>query len=190
MIKRLSEFRCFVTLIGGELHTCRMVEDGGPECLSGLLVWNRVAAPADEEFLKAVNLALGLRLTQSDLTKREAARPILVVEESIRSLLRESIEIFGYSVLTAENGCRALDTIERCGPPSLVLLDLIMPEMDGFEFLRQIRQHSSQEISKVPVVVTTARASLVSQLREFANEVLLKPIDLDVLAWTVGRYCR
>jgi len=80
---------------------------------------------------------------------------ILVVEddESVRSVLRRAFEKDGRRVVEAENGRIALEQIER-EMPDLVLLDLMMPEMDGFEFLDAIRERP--EMRSVPVVVLTA----------------------------------
>jgi CheY-like chemotaxis protein len=83
-------------------------------------------------------------------------RRVLVVEddESARTLIRRALEDEGWEVDEAENGRVAL---ERLGvrEPALVLLDLMMPEMDGFEFLETLRD--SDPPSAVPVVVITAK---------------------------------
>jgi len=82
--------------------------------------------------------------------------PILVVEDdpSTRDLLRSVLTKDGWTVQTAENGRVALERVQRT-PPGLVLLDLMMPEMDGFAFLEEFRKLPSAE--KVPVVVLTAK---------------------------------
>lgn len=82
--------------------------------------------------------------------------PILVVEDdsSTRDLLRSVLTKDGWSVQTAENGRVALERVQRT-PPGLVLLDLMMPEMDGFAFLEEFRKLPSA--GKVPVVVLTAK---------------------------------
>jgi CheY-like chemotaxis protein len=102
--------------------------------------------PIDRERLAAV-LA---RYTRSD-----TARRVLVVEddESARTLIRRALEAEGWEVDEAENGRVAL---ERLGEshPALVLLDLMMPEMDGFQFLEALRDG---EAPQVPVVVVTAK---------------------------------
>jgi signal transduction histidine kinase/DNA-binding response OmpR family regulator len=82
--------------------------------------------------------------------------PILVVEDdsSTRDLLRSVLTKDGWSVETAENGRVALERVQRT-PPGLVLLDLMMPEMDGFAFLEEFRKLPSA--GRVPVVVLTAK---------------------------------
>jgi adenylate cyclase len=82
--------------------------------------------------------------------------PILVVddEESSRSSLRLALEQAGWAVEEADNGRVALARLEEARP-SAILLDLMMPEMDGFEFLDKIRHH--EKWRAIPVVVITAR---------------------------------
>ncbi len=80
----------------------------------------------------------------------------LVVEDDkgTRKLLRRALEKEGWTVVEAENGRVALDRLAS-GSPDLVILDLMMPEMDGFEFLEALRQQAAWR--EVPVVVVTAK---------------------------------
>ena len=83
-------------------------------------------------------------------------RPVLVVEDdpAARAILRRTLEQEGWRVSEAANGRVALEQLER-SVPDLVLLDLMMPEMDGFEFLDAMRQVEPWQ--EVPVVVVTAK---------------------------------
>jgi hypothetical protein len=83
-------------------------------------------------------------------------RPVLVVDDDpgVRQLLRRMLEPEGYVVVEAENGRVALDRL-RDTPASIVLLDLMMPEMDGFEFVAAIRRHEAWRA--IPIVVVTAK---------------------------------
>jgi CheY-like chemotaxis protein len=83
-------------------------------------------------------------------------RPVLVVEDdpASREVIRRTLERDGWIVWEAENGKAALDTI-RQHAPDLVVLDLMMPEMDGFEFVSRLR--ASEPGRRIPVVVVTAR---------------------------------
>jgi PAS domain S-box-containing protein len=89
-------------------------------------------------------------------SRADAPRRVLVVEddESARALIRRALESEGWEVDEAENGRVALERIAE-SEPALVLLDLMMPEMDGFEFLETLRDPSDP--SRVPVVVITAK---------------------------------
>ncbi len=83
-------------------------------------------------------------------------RPVLVVDDDgeLRQLLRRMLEPEGYAVVEAENGRVALERL-RDVKPSVILLDLMMPEMDGFEFVAELRRHEAWRA--IPVVVITAR---------------------------------
>ena len=82
--------------------------------------------------------------------------PVLVVDDdaTLRQLLRRMLEPEGYTVVEAENGRVALERL-RGVAPSVILLDLMMPEMDGFEFVAEFRRHEPWR--GIPIVVITAR---------------------------------
>ncbi|GDX86510.1 hypothetical protein LBMAG44_04230 [Gemmatimonadota bacterium] len=96
----------------------------------------------------------------SEVVRRVRSTPglknVLIVEDDAdaRKLMRRLFEKEGWSVAEAENGSVALAAIES-SPPSLVLLDLMMPVMDGFEFIEQLRKRSTGR--DIPVVVHTAK---------------------------------
>ena len=107
---------------------------------------------------------------------------ILIVEDDddIREALTQILELEGYAVREAANGREALD-ISRAEPtPSLILLDLMMPVMDGWQF--RAEQVKDPVLSKVPVVVISADLSIQEKAASFgAAAVLPKPISLDRL---------
>jgi CheY-like chemotaxis protein len=82
--------------------------------------------------------------------------PVLVVDDdpALRELIRRILEREGYRVAEAENGRAALARIRET-PPGLILLDLMMPEMDGFEFLAEFRKQDAWRM--VPIIVITAK---------------------------------
>jgi CheY-like chemotaxis protein len=82
---------------------------------------------------------------------------ILVVEDDppTREVLSRLLESMGYASRAAVNGRSALDWLAEHAAPSLILLDLMMPEMDGFEFLRELRRRPA--FVDVPVIVVTAK---------------------------------
>ncbi|MGD2032404.1 MAG: response regulator, partial [Gammaproteobacteria bacterium] len=86
----------------------------------------------------------------------QAGSEVLIVddEENVRELTRRMLESEGLRVREAANGQEALDEIRRRAP-GLIILDLMMPIMDGFEFLRQLREDA--DISDLPVIVVTAK---------------------------------
>jgi two-component system, chemotaxis family, chemotaxis protein CheY len=113
---------------------------------------------------------------------------ILVVEDEpvCRSVLSDSLEDFGYSVTAAADGNEALERL-RTQPWDAVVLDLLMPVVDGFTFLEQ--RISDPELLRVPVIVLSAsgRRGLRAASQMYATAVLAKPFDLDVLLGVVRR---
>ena len=83
-------------------------------------------------------------------------RPVLVVEDdpATREVVRRALERDGWIVAEADNGRRALESVSR-SEPDLIVLDLMMPEMDGFEFVTELRR--SEAGRRIPVVVVTAK---------------------------------
>lgn len=106
---------------------------------------------------------------------------VLVVDDEPRILrfVRTELESDGYRVLVASSGRQAIE-LHDSERPALVILDLIMPDMDGFEVLRRIRVSA-----RTPVIVLTARASDVDKIRGLdlgADDYLTKPFNPEELA--------
>jgi signal transduction histidine kinase/DNA-binding response OmpR family regulator/HAMP domain-containing protein len=104
------------------------------------------------------------------LQKYECIRPpcpVLIVEddEGMRSMIRRRLEKEKWTVIEADNGRTALEQMRKV-PPELILLDLMMPEMDGFQFLEELRQHEVWR--SIPVIVVTAK-ELTPQDRQRLN---------------------
>jgi CheY-like chemotaxis protein len=119
------------------------------------------------------------------------ARYVLVVDDD--DDLRETMELLlstrGHAVVTAANGAEALQSLQG-GPthPCLILLDLMMPVMDGFEMLR--RMGADPALSAVPVIVLTGAGPLADKRQTEVNvEVLRKPVDRQKILSTVERFC-
>ena len=111
---------------------------------------------------------------------------VLVVDDDLdaRSALADVLEEEGYEVACARNGKEALEHLRSLPRPSLIILDLLMPEMDGWQF--RTRQKADPAIANIPVVVLTA----LQQTRECECEALMhKPADLKRLLEMVSRYC-
>ncbi|HEX4802185.1 MAG TPA: response regulator [Myxococcaceae bacterium] len=110
---------------------------------------------------------------------------ILVVEDDddIRDSLKELLEEEGYQVDTAANGEQALNRL-RGEAPQLILLDLMMPVMDGWEFQRQLR--NSPSLSGVPIIVISA--SKFSREPLNAAAFIPKPLDAGVLLETIESF--
>ncbi len=95
---------------------------------------------------------------------------VLVVDDDPenREMLRRMLEREGWTVVEAENGRRALDCVEAARP-SMILLDLMMPEMDGFAFMEEFRKHPENRM--VPVIVVTAKDLTEEDHRRLTGQV-------------------
>jgi CheY-like chemotaxis protein len=113
---------------------------------------------------------------------------ILIVDDDpdIRDSLKEVLEDEGYTVSSVGNGREALDYLRRTPEhPCVILLDLMMPVMDGWQFRREQKQDPA--IAGIPLIVITAtgkRPVLVD-----ADELVMKPLDLSRLFEAIERYC-
>ncbi len=102
--------------------------------------------------------------------RRNGARDVLVVEDdrSTRELLRRQLEADGWQVAEAENGRAGLDAVSR-HKPSIILLDLMMPIMDGCQFAAELRRHEAWR--DIPVVVITAKDLTAEERRALNGDV-------------------
>lgn len=118
-------------------------------------------------------------------------RPILIVEDEpdLRETLQELLELAGYKVATAANGREALARLDEIGPVCLILLDLMMPVMSGWEFLDALKSSASQVLASIPVVVVSATADVADVKRLGGCRVMKKPVDLELLMAVVQEYC-
>lgn len=120
--------------------------------------------------------------SDNDLTE-QVPQTVLVVDDSeqVRTLLRRMLEGEGYVVRVAGNGAEALSAIAK-ESPDLVLMDVMMPGMDGLSALRRLR--SRPETAELPVILVTALDTVDQIVRGLdlgANDYLTKPIQLEVL---------
>lgn len=100
-------------------------------------------------------------------------------EQAVRDSLRRSLSFNGYDIAIAEDGEQALDVIEK-EQPNLVILDVMMPKMDGLEVCRHLRSHGDDR----PILVLTARDGVsdrVAGLDAGADDYLPKPFALEEL---------
>lgn len=122
-----------------------------------------------------------------DTTMAPVQHPILVVDddETIAAIIETFLSEEGYSVVVARNGKEALEWAEA-SLPSIILLDMKMPVMDGWAFAAAYRQ---QPEPHAPIVVMTAAHDSRQRAREIAADGFIpKPFDLDDLLTLVRRY--
>jgi CheY-like chemotaxis protein len=112
--------------------------------------------------------------------------PVLVVDDDddFRRSLAEALELWGHTVAQASNGKQALEWLSGGGRPSVVLLDLWMPSMDGWQFRHALQ---SGEFGKLPIVVMTAAHTQDSEFLDVAD-VVEKPFALVHLLTVLERH--
>jgi HAMP domain-containing protein/CheY-like chemotaxis protein/signal transduction histidine kinase len=122
------------------------------------------------------------RLHRSD--EALAGRKVLVVDDDVRNIfaLSSVLERRGMTVLTAGTGREAIATLESTPEVAIVLMDIMMPEMDGYETMQVIRQNTT--FSRLPIIALTAKAMKGDRekcLEAGASEYLAKPVNTDQL---------
>jgi DNA-binding response OmpR family regulator len=117
----------------------------------------------------------GLPLMNPDQKRR--TRVLLVDDDDkILRFLALKLKLFGYDLITAANGSEGLSQL-KSGNPDVIVLDILMPVMDGFEMLQQLRT-----FSKLPVIVLSAKGDNAEKAMELgANDFLSKPFKPDEL---------
>lgn len=114
---------------------------------------------------------------------------VAIIEDEyyIRETFKQAFEWEGYNVQCYANGSEALTHLKDAPRPDVILLDLMMPIMNGPEFL-EARKKKLPELADVPVVVVSAIADHVVQDRD-VKAYITKPIELDRLFAIVAKYC-
>lgn len=115
-------------------------------------------------------------------------RSILIVEDEpmMRSFLKRTLQD-EYNIITEENGKYALEWLYKGNLPDLLIVDLQMPEMDGFDFVEYIRR--SGFFNRLPIIVLSSRESVEDRLRCFelgANDYLIKPFNPKELKYRIN----
>ena len=116
-------------------------------------------------------------------------RPVLIVDDDldIRELLAEALEELGFDVVTAANGLEALTLVRNMTtPPSIILLDLMMPVLDGYGFLEQRAKEAM--LAAIPVAVISAGHGLDPSRLSEAARIIPKPIDVGLLISVINDF--
>jgi DNA-binding response OmpR family regulator len=115
----------------------------------------------------------------------EKTKILIVDDESrMRKLIRDFLEREGYQIIEAADGIEAMDCFYADKNIDLIVLDVMMPKMDGWQVCREIREHS-----KVPIVMLTARGEEQSELKGFelgVDEYISKPFSPKILVARIG----
>jgi two-component system cell cycle response regulator DivK len=129
-----------------------------------------------------------------DVTTQSGEKPlrILYVEDYAdnRLLIRRVLMAEGYDVIEAENGQQALK-LALDNPPDLILMDINLPEVDGYTLTARIR--STPRLANIPVVALTANVMKGDRERVLeagCDGYIQKPVDIDQLPWQISKYLR
>lgn len=119
--------------------------------------------------------------------KKASSTLVLVVDDNpeIRSSLEEVLGEEGYTVVGVADGQEALDYLTTNEEPHVILLDLMMPVMDGWQF--RTEQKKNPKLANIPVIVISAMADAAQDIG--AERVLSKPLSPEILLRAVRDYC-
>ena len=113
--------------------------------------------------------------------------PVLIVEDDddLRDMMAQMLTLEGFDAAAVANGREALEYLHSASPPNVILLDLMMPVMDGWEFRRQ--QKADPALAPVPVIVLSALDPARAAVD--ATAFMKKPLDFDRLLELVRAHC-
>lgn len=121
-------------------------------------------------------------------------KPIVVIDDDhdVRDVIVFALENDGFEVSSFENGKAGLDALNDMPSdklPGLIIVDYLMPEMDGVTFINQIK-NSFPKLSKIPVAISSAMGAMNSSIIKDNDIILLhKPMDLDDLLKVARNHC-
>lgn len=120
-----------------------------------------------------------------------SCQAILVIDDDVdvRETLSDLLVDEGYRVTGVNNGREALDYLKEATRPSLILLDMMMPEMDGWQFRLELQKDPS--LARIPVVILSAHGNVrEAALALGAADYLRKPLQAESVLEIAERYCR
>jgi len=123
------------------------------------------------------------------MTQPGRGHSVLVVDdnEEMRESLAHMLGLLGFEVSCAENGQKAMSRLGREPHPSIILLDMMMPGMNGWEVMHQIHDHP--RLRRIPIVVLSAVADMEGLEEEGPVVFLQKPVDPQTLLHVIEHYC-
>jgi CheY-like chemotaxis protein len=122
-----------------------------------------------------------------------AGHTILIVDDDVRNIfaLTSALEVSGMRILFAENGLDSLQVLRDNPDIEVVLMDIMMPEMDGYETIQRIREAPEGRWSDLPIIALTAKAMSGDRekcLAAGATDYITKPVDMDQLREMLNHY--
>ena len=186
----LSVTRQLVELHGGRISVQSTIDKGSVFSFTMPLSETKRSkvnerADTDKEIIRTLDKEVtGEEAQLKSVNEEESGKRILIVDDEPvnRRVLENHLRLAGYSVVEASNGQEALDLLEKDPPYDLVLLDIMMPGMSGFEVCEKIRVNYLT--SELPIVMLTAKnrvSDLVTGFSAGANDYLTKPFSKNEL---------
>lgn len=174
----LSITKKLVELMGSELHVESIIGEGS-------VFWMMLDLPLSKVTKKVKVPQLPKIIGFQGPQKR-----ILVVDDKKenRMLLIDFLTPIGFEVIEADNGKKGLEKAKQLRP-HLIVMDLLMPEMDGFEAIRQIR--NTEEIKHIPIIAASASIFEYHQQKSFqagCNDFVTKPIQMDIFTLCIQKH--
>lgn len=122
-------------------------------------------------------------------------KSVLIIDddEDIRETIGQALELEGYTVHSAIHGQDGLKVLESLSGdfPGMIILDLMMPVMDGSQFLEFVHTNKKDSFARIPIILASAKGNHGDHVHaKLASEVLKKPLDLDELYAVVKKYCQ
>lgn len=118
-------------------------------------------------------------------------KQILVIDDDkdIRDTLAELLELEGFGVMQAQNGLEGYALLDSHEKPCMIVLDLMMPVMTGWEFLKEWKTDKWARLADIPLVVTSGAAGLTGLDHQYNCVVLQKPVDIGRLLDLAQQHC-
>lgn len=121
-----------------------------------------------------------------------ACHRILIIEDEpdLRETLKDLLELSGFKVAAAENGKEGLKLLlEEMEKTCLILLDLMMPVMNGWQFLEALKNEHQHLLDTIPLVVVSAAADLTDLQQQHGCRVMKKPANIEHLVTLAREHC-
>jgi CheY-like chemotaxis protein len=111
-------------------------------------------------------------------------KKILIVDDDVRNLfaLTAALERYGMNLTTAESGKEALSLLEKNPDTDIILMDIMMPEMDGYETMRKIRENEkNKDLAIIAVTAKAMKGDRQKCIESGASDYITKPVNVDHL---------
>lgn len=118
-------------------------------------------------------------------------KKILIIDDDpeMRLALQHILSILGHKSMCANNGEMALEILSHTEKPSMIFCDIMMPKMNGLEFLSNLKKDTHHSLSTIPVVIFSSEKNMCSEVASYGAEFLNKTFKVDEIVNIVNRYC-